>query len=281
MKDFSHGVTRRVSLRPAAVICLLGLAPLALANGAMGLALEVFDFRIWAVYVVATVVLEAWIVGRSMHHSWIKSVGLSTLFNFLTAFCCAAGFFAPALHPDRIELNPFLWTIEVLSFYGLVSALIEFRLWKASSRETMTWFIFKKTFLAHALGIPLALTILLIPSRPYPGLEADSNVWRFFGLIHHRNEIYNDRITDDGKVRQFASAKEFEQKLDEVGGSGVCLYNAVYRRFDFHDPRIDPRPFELNPKVSEGDPWAARIHINDQVWELNPFEDHWNLVKKN
>jgi len=254
---------------------------MALANGAMGLALEVFDFRIWVVYVVATVVLEGWIIGRSLYHGWLKSFGLSTLFNFLTAFCCAAGFFAPFLHADRVEVNPLLWTVEVLCFYGLISALIECCLWRLSSRETMTSLVVKRTFLAHGLGIPLALCILLIPSRPYPGLEADSDTWRYWNLIHRDNRIYSNRINDEtGAVKQFKNVKEFEQKLDEAGGLGVCLYNAVYRRFDLRDPRIDPKPLELNQDMANDSTWAARILSYGRVWELNPVEDHWNLVKQ-
>jgi len=43
---------------------------MASANGAMGLALEMFDYRTWTVYVVVTIVLEAWIIGVKAGFGW-------------------------------------------------------------------------------------------------------------------------------------------------------------------------------------------------------------------
>ena len=64
----------------------LTIPAIALGNAAMGYALEIFEFRIWIVYVVSTVVLEAWVVGRSLGHSWPKSIALSFAFTPLPHF---------------------------------------------------------------------------------------------------------------------------------------------------------------------------------------------------
>jgi len=85
----------------------------------MGLALEVFDFRIWFVYVAATVVLESWIIGRCLEVGWGKSLLVSCIANACTCFCCAGGFFAPFL----VDLNPKInddpsWTIRIHYDWG-------------------------------------------------------------------------------------------------------------------------------------------------------------------
>lgn len=257
-------------------IALIALSASALANAAMGLALEIFDFRIWSVYVIATVVLEAWIIGRSLSFDWFRSCLFSLGINCVTAFCCAGGLFAPFLHRDVIDLNPFLWTFELLAVFGLLSALVEALLWKVFYRERGS-LVLRRSLLAHALGIPIALVILLLPARPYPGLEGVTNVWRYFGLIHRSNRIYEGRVRDDGSVRQFAKKEELEQRLDELGGLGVCLYKSVYRRFDTHDPRIDPLPFELNQHLEKDDEWLIRIKMVGRGWELRS-DSKWHEI---
>jgi hypothetical protein len=72
----------------------------------MGLALEMFEFKIWALYVAATVAFEAFFIGLKLGHSWWKSLAFSFLFNLVTASCCAGGCFAPFLHADAMDGNP-------------------------------------------------------------------------------------------------------------------------------------------------------------------------------
>ena len=63
-------VSRILTVRLCAVLAIGALTCMASANGAMGLALEMFDYRTWTVYVVVTIVLEAWIIGVKAGFGW-------------------------------------------------------------------------------------------------------------------------------------------------------------------------------------------------------------------
>jgi len=160
MNNLGTGVGRAIS-----VILFFSLAAIALANGAMGLALEIFPFGIWIVYVIATIILEAWMIGVYLGRSWWESITWSLAFNSITAFCCAGGIFAPFLHQMVVDGNPFLWTVEILSIYGLISAIVEGVMWRFALRATTPSKVERRAVLAHVCGIPLALVILLIPDR--------------------------------------------------------------------------------------------------------------------
>ncbi len=254
------------------VLGFTSLATTSLANGAMGLALEVFDFRIWAVYVVATIVLEAWIIGRYLEHGWLKSLALSLVFNAGTAFCCAGGLFAPFLHADTIDTNPFLRTVVILAIFGAISGWVESILWRFTARQRPQGRVIGRSMVAHALGVPLALVILLLPNRPYVGYEASVGFWREQFIRFKLRHVYDDRVDGD-KVRQFRNVQELEKALDAEGGYGVCLYRPVYHRFDFYDHRTSPLLVELNQQVDfekEGHTWLVRIHYPYQTVEYDP-----------
>ncbi len=271
---------RPLHLRAILFLAMLSLAPIAAANGAMGYALEIFEFRVWAVYVAATVLLEAWIVGRFLGHSWLKSILLSLGINAMTAFCCAGGSFAAFLHSMTVDGNPLWWTTELLVVFGLVSACAESIPWRLSNKSSPKWQTFRRTLLAHLAGVPLALVILLIPARPYPSLEAGANTWRRIHLRWDLRHVYDDRFDDGkGEFKQFQNVKELEHRLDELGGYGVCLYASVYRRFDWRDPRIDPLPVELNQHVSDKEGWLLRIHEPDGLLEVTSGgETKWKYM---
>jgi hypothetical protein len=251
-------------------VAVLFSPALALANGAMGYALEVFDFRVWTVYVVATIALEAGIIGRFLGHSWPKSLGLSLLFNALTALCCASGGWAPFLHAMVVDGNPVLWTFELLVTFGIISALAEAIMWQLTAMQAPGWPMFKKVLYSHAVGVPLALLILLIPSRPYPGYEAVATSWRYLHLRQALGHVYDDRTDKDGNVRQFGSFRELENRLDEMGGYGACLYDATYPRFATKDPRVQPLEVELNQRPSTDNvDWLIRIEEHDRTVVLD------------
>src|SRR5438874_502307 len=72
---------------------LLMLLPIpAFANGAMGLALSIFTWPMWLVYVVATVLFEAWAMGRGLRLPFSQALRLSFWANLLTAV--VGGFFS-------------------------------------------------------------------------------------------------------------------------------------------------------------------------------------------
>lgn len=240
-------------------IATLSLASAAFANGAMGLALEVFSFGTWIVYVLATIVMEAWVIGPAIGKDSAQSFMYSLFFNFLTASCCASGFFAPGLHPEEKDMNPLLWTVVLLSIFGLISAFFESIMWRSICPEELRSLALKRTFLAHLYGVPLALGILLIPSRPYVGWESGSNFGRGMEFYTAIDGVYLDRVDKDGNVRQFKDERELEQALVKQGKDPICLYPAVYHRFDTHDHLEKPWPIEFNRELNSETTWLIRI----------------------
>lgn len=175
-----------VGRRIVAVVLAI-LPTLALANGAMGLGLEIFDLRYWCAYVVATVVFEAWMIGGFMGKSAWPSLGISLIANFASAFPCfvvCPVFLHDSFVGTRLNPNPLMNSIAILVVAGLISTFI----------ETLVWNVFKETVIykgsilvqslkTHLLGVPLALAILLIPPRPYRGTESMTRYYRRMQII--------------------------------------------------------------------------------------------------
>lgn len=176
----------------AVIIFLLG-AQAASANGAMGLGLEMWDLSYWYAYVVATVVFEAWYIGRWLKYGWIKSLFLSALANFITGMCCGAGgICAPFLHEFPIghgnPPQPFLHGLGLLAFYAIPSSFFEYLfVWNMANQKAIFGALteasfrdklFIRSLKAHLLGIPLALAILLIPAHPYRGFSSRAYNWK-------------------------------------------------------------------------------------------------------
>ncbi len=119
---------RRSNYRWFVVVTGCGLARFASANGAMGLALEMFDYAYWWPYVIATVILEAWMIGRGLGDRWPKALGISLVANLITAMCCPQlcvvgmhqAFVGSPSNPD-----PFLNALFLFAWFGVVSALVE------------------------------------------------------------------------------------------------------------------------------------------------------------
>jgi hypothetical protein len=231
------------------------LSSLALANAAMGLGLEMFDLRTWLVYVVATVAFEAWFIGiRSGYGVW-KSMGISIGANFVTALCCPQ-ILAPAFHNDTINPNPIFYIVEVLFWYGLVSAVFEGFIWAPGKsifigpwRESIK----VRSIFAHMLGVPLALVILLLPPRPYVGLERTVGTWRRIEILRTVMKDLGNDIDADGRVPKLGTVEELIDKYarnhEYLGHDAwVGAYLPDYGRFDTGEARRSP--LELNRSVA-------------------------------
>ena len=242
--------------RVMVLLILLAIAATASANGAMGLALEMFELRTWFVYVAVTIVLEAFVIGRAANLNWKKSLGVSLLANFITAATCAyPGCFVPVLHGSfvgsGINPNPFWNSVALLTFYGLVSALVEGFIWAgfvakdAKSRTRVA------SLTAHLVGVPVALMILLIPARPYQGLERTINRQRmYFVTSLHESVGLQIRKTNRTPSNSSASAlisAAAEGAHDDASNAWAAGYKANFERFDTHEMKREP--IEINPGV--------------------------------
>ena len=261
--------------RLALALGLLVVATNAYANASMGMAFETFEYRAWAIYVIATVALEAIVIGRALRTSWGKSLLFSALANALTAlfgvaFC--SELLAPGLHSMVDNPNPFLRTTFTLILLGALSAWIEAALWAAFTRTPKEdrAHVTRASFIAHAWGLPLALLILLTPPHPYTGIDATTNVWR---RIHHMGNLKQAwtearvRAYDKGSdnVQPFNSLQELLSACKECrtyAGDGFVAetYYANYSRFDVREEGRYPIESKINPRFFK--------HQDSEEWVL-------------
>ncbi len=165
------------------VSILLLLAPIALANGAMGLGMEMWDLRYWAAYCLSMVAVEAWWMQRKLELSWSRSIFTSLVANAVTGSLCGIGCFAPVLHQPFVgtgsDPSPFWNSVVILLMFAIPSALAESVVWKVSLRDAPGNKIVLQSLFVHLWTIPIGLVILLLPARPYLGLEATAEYRRF------------------------------------------------------------------------------------------------------
>jgi hypothetical protein len=241
------------------------------ANGAMGLAYELFDYRSWFVYVVVTVVFEAWWIGRWMPHPWTLSVLYSLLANGLTALLglsCFVPFLHASLWGPPENPNPLGNAVAIFVGMGLVSAVFESYVWRLSDRKAPGFKVFIRSLSAHAIGVILAFVIFLVPSRPYKGLEIRTDRQRRILWILSKRPL-NAWVGDHDN--RLPSQEQIHQIID---GSGPLAWTVWYQpefgRFDIGESRQHPFKIEWNPSYTKidlekhnGDTWVCRLFNDD------------------
>ena len=272
-----------------AMVAVLGIAASAQANGAMGLGLEMWDLRYWLAYVVAMVALEAWLIGRWLKISWIKSAVISIVANAVTGgLGAASGFFAPFLHISIIgssaNPSPFPNAIALLTLFAIPSGWIESIVWRWATRTKDVWPFVKHVLLVHLITVPIGLAILLIPERPYPGLEITTAYGR-------RAALYNVSIALENYVRAYEAlpgsqtvdglARELvPHSFSNDSDMTVALHHGTFSRFSTGDSW--QHPFEINPELV-GMPLIIDEKAEEQwVWYLRTPDMgtgyRWGLV---
>lgn len=282
------------------LILTLALAATASANAAMGLGLEMFSMETWAIYVIVTLVFEAWFIGRFFKRSWPASLGISIFANFVTGFGCIS-LCAVGLHQtfvgSRLNPNPFLNAVVLFTVFGFGSALIESIVWamfrvdlgtpgprtqlgvgsevertgEASAtanpyaaaglgrsgdsvldrpkiHNSLLW----RSVLAHLIGVPLGLSILLIPSHPYLGTIRATNGFRWHYVEQRLSRDLNQILAAGDPL---PCAKSIPDLLAQVPATGwtepdawAAGYEADLGRFSMGENRSKPIG-ELNPAV--------------------------------
>lgn len=235
------------------LIGLLATAVSALANGAMGLALEMFEFKTWFVYVAAMLIIEAWMIGRWIGVSWPSSFGVAISANAFTAFCCPA-VLTPVLHYSMVGTqanpNPFWNAVALLTSFAFVSAFFESFFWVWSAHKRGKEWVMWRVLLAHLVGVPLALAILLIPPRPYVGLEAFANGARRGSRFDIGRDVALDlmdgnpipRVENAEQLfRHYAGHPVFGRQLKPI--QWEAAYQARFTRFSTGESRLEPIEF--------------------------------------
>ncbi len=218
------------------------------ANGAMGLGLEMFDLRYWCAYVLATVIVEAWLIGRYLKLKPGVSMLCSVLANAVTGAMCSVGCLAPFLHMTLVgsytDPKPFANAVALLFAFAIPSALVEAIVWERATREKgnrkhVRWIVF-----VHVITVPLGLAILLIPSHPYRGQEIQA---RYFRPNARRTvEPLQNYITEHQQLPAGTSPRDVLRTLKALDPevSEIAWFAPSFGRFSMGD--LFDRPYELN-----------------------------------
>lgn len=281
--------TLGMRFKVGAIASILCLATVARANGAMGLGLEMWDLRYWYAYVVVIIALEAWLIGRWLKVSWIKCILISVLANAITGWLGAAsGFFAVFLHISIIgsatNPSPFPNAIALLTLFAIPSAWVESVVWRWAEKTEDIWPFVKHVLIIHLITVPVGLAILLIPDRPYPGLEATTTFGRRLTLMSVTRalqqyvsvyEVLPPSDTIDSLAEELQPFTIYKER--EVT---AALHYTVFNRFSIRDS-FD-YPFEINADLV-GTPVPMNWDVDEEwIWYLRtPEEDSgfgWGLV---
>ncbi|MCW3094489.1 MAG: hypothetical protein JWL77_107 [Chthonomonadaceae bacterium] len=246
------------------LLCLL-MPSVASANGAMSLALATFAWGPWFAYVVVTIVFEAAALNIWLHVPFARAFNCSLGANCLTAllgglfsglFCALLGFYGGRLNP-----NPFGQTLLLFTLFGSLSALVEAYFWRAAidtplrkeavpggSATLRSWQVTLGCLIVHLVGVPVGLAVLLIPSRPYPGLEGQVYATREYYLEQRDlKRALQDYISEHQALPPAHSYGELLQllkpRLSHFANDPdlwAAAYVPDYHRFDTTERRRDP-----------------------------------------
>lgn len=223
------------------------LAPL-IANGAMGLGLQMWPYEVYWPYVVVTVVFEALFIGRWAGMTLQASLIVSALANAFTAFLGAlfAVFLKGVFVGTASDPNPVLNAAALLAGMGFVSCLVEGAFWSGPVRKVRpgSGLLFR-LFAAHAIGVPLGMAILSLPERPYQGLEATVGSQRIWKLRTHIKKMNEFLMSEEAVPAQNALETLAEASGATTDELGLYLRKPVYTRFSTGD---GPAPIEFNPR---------------------------------
>jgi hypothetical protein len=255
------------------VLVLVSVAAIASANGVMGYALEQYDFHAWLVYVIGTIVFEAWAIGRWAGKSWPAAVGISIVANLVTAGCCA-NLCGVGLHStfvgSRINPNPLANMLVMFTVFGVISGLVESVVWSIATRRNESKFAVR-SLLAHLVWVPLGMAIMLVPSRPYPMLEAYTVYARHFHVQTVARLISNE-IYESSRIPDHHDTARLFQELIPADGSNTEDAWAVAYRPDFSRFSIGQTKGEL---FWEWNTAATKLKVDspkmpEQIWLLRP-----------
>lgn len=204
-----------MSVRLFCLCACFALSPApASANGSMGLAFGIFPFGPWLIFVIATVLFEAWAFGRALKIEPPRAVTISVAANFLTALfglmLAEVFFHGLVIVGSRMNPNPLAQTVILFTVFAIASGIVEYGVWDLFVKRKSGFIL--QSIGIHLLTVPLGLVILLVPSHPYRGMEGYVEYYRRW----YREEIargLNDYLHQNKKLPPVHSYKELEQFL--------------------------------------------------------------------
>lgn len=239
----------------AILFCLLLPTP-AFANGAMSLALATFAWPLWLVYVAVTVLYEAAAMGRLLGIPFKSALRCSLGANFVTAILggFVSGFLSYSflgIFGSELSPNPFWQTVFLFTLFGIVSAFIEAVAWPNSGSQKSVSVRPRNRYvvslMVHLVGVPVGLAILLLPARPYEGLEMQVNAQRHYWMRHGIQKGLEQYIAEHQAVPPAHTYGEMLEAIRPALGRyapdpnlWAAAYAANYHRFDTGEMRREP-----------------------------------------
>lgn len=237
------------------VLILVGMAAAASANAVMGYALEQYDRQAWVVYVIGTIVFEAWAVGRWAGSDWPAAVGISVLANLVTAGCCA-NLCGVGLHNtfvgSPLNPNPLMNMLLMFTVFALISGFIEGGVWTLFYRGKDRR-VAGRSIVAHLVWVPIGMIIMLVPSRPYPFIESNAMMYRRWFLQDVR-PLLDREISEKNRIPDHTdTVRLFRETVPPSGIAQQDAWAAAYRptfgRFSTGTSK-DELLFEWNPAAT-------------------------------
>jgi hypothetical protein len=283
-------------MRPRGVLALLGLPAVSAANAAMASSgLMIFGMQMWLWYVLATVVVEAVLMGWWLKLPAKRSIGASVLANFMTGILgvllmCSA-FIGSVTIPESFHNwnpDPLAVALRAMLVYGLFSAVIEAAIWaRARTRDTRAqWRVVPKSIAVHIASALIGLGVLLIPEHPYQVLAGYTDIHRTYNLRNaFRDYVSAYEAIPRGKTMEEAirSLGPFRNYLGaDPNVQWTAGYVADWKRFDRGEMRRRPR--EWNQAIAgksvqdipKGGVWIARWPGTRLVWDGSEVKVEWS-----
>jgi hypothetical protein len=259
-------------VRLALTFFLVSQPIVVLANGAMGLGLEMFDIGFWFAYVAITIVFEACFIGRWAGIPWSKCLGISILANSITGVCCpqlaAVGLHTPFVG-SNLNPNPFWNAVVLFTGFGVISSVIEFTVWSLFVKNKP---FMVRTVTAHLFGVPISLAILLIPWHPYRGLELVTTYQRRFAIERWAERDLQAKIQETEQIPDFETVEEAinSTRTDNFEPDiWASAYIPSYNRFSTNEGK--QKPLEWNRSLN-----GVRLGGDEEkwVWLIRPPINH-------
>jgi hypothetical protein len=198
-----------------------------------------FDPRLsWAVACL-NVLLQGIVMRGPLGLSWVRSLIYSVLINGAAAFIALL---SCPVAPRSVWRggNPFLYAISDLAVLAVTVLIVTMGAWWRVPKEPRPFArVAAFVALSQIVWLPLALALLMIPDRPFPGLERAESRRRAF--------LLSGRLMDEPLViPTFASPEEFVTKL---GLPAEVAHEPRYPRFASHD--VGPARLQVNTALSD------------------------------
>ncbi len=238
-------------------VLVVGVPARADAQGCCALPLGVFTWSAWSVYLVLCIILETWLLRRWLACSFRVSMWTGVCSNIVTGLAVptVVGYVGGerwAMVGSRLNPNPVASAALLLLAYVAGSSAVKAVAWSlVRARQACSAPQGARTP-RGAAGLMLLgaapLLVVLLPDRPYPGIEATARVERF-ELLNPSVGLYLQREARD--YDRLPSAATYVEMLDTLHSGWWqarrnepdhwCRgYLPLYRRFDTSESRRQP-----------------------------------------